>query len=129
MLVIGVSLFTFHPSIYKELMSSITFCHPATLQFLIAAIFFVIDCKAGAKTCTNCLNYPALTLFERNWYIWLHSLRASSPPGALWWKPQESLLAGQRLCLLWVNLYANEQQCKQWHHNECTYKKLTLLGG
>ena len=49
-------------------MSSITFCHPATLQFLIAAIFFVIDCKAGAETCTNCLNYPALTIFEPNWY-------------------------------------------------------------
>ena len=55
-------------------MSSITFCHPATLQFLIAAIFFVVDCKAGAGTCTKCLNYPALTIFEPNWYIWLNSL-------------------------------------------------------
>ena len=45
------------------------FCNPATSQFLIAAIFFVIDCKAGAETCTNCLNCPALTMFELNWYI------------------------------------------------------------
>ena len=34
-----------NPKIYKELMSSLTFCHPAILQFLIAAIFFVTDSK------------------------------------------------------------------------------------
>ena len=31
--------------IYKECMSSLMFCHPVILQFLIAAIFFVSDCK------------------------------------------------------------------------------------
>ena len=34
-----------NPQIYKECMSSLTFCHPAILQYLIAAIFFVTDCK------------------------------------------------------------------------------------
>jgi len=34
-----------NPKIYKECMSSLTFCHPVFLQFLIAAIFFVTDCK------------------------------------------------------------------------------------
>ena len=43
-----------------------------------------------AETCTNCLNEPALSFFEPNWYKWLH------------------LLWG----LLWVNSYANEQKCK-----------------
>ena len=33
------------PQIYKECMSSWTFFHPAILQFLIAAAFFVTDCK------------------------------------------------------------------------------------
>ena len=31
--------------IYKEWMSSLTFCHPVILQFLMAAIFFVTYCK------------------------------------------------------------------------------------
>ena len=30
---------------YKECTSSLTFCHPAISQFLIAAIFFVVHCK------------------------------------------------------------------------------------
>ena len=29
----------------QNLQSSLTFCHPVILQFLIAAIFFVNDCK------------------------------------------------------------------------------------
>ena len=32
-------------TIYKECISSLTFCHPVILQFLIVAIFFVTDCK------------------------------------------------------------------------------------
>ena len=31
--------------IYKECMSSLVFCHPVILQFLMAAIFFVTYCK------------------------------------------------------------------------------------
>ena len=31
-----------NPKIYKEYMSSLTFCHPVILQFLIAAIFFLL---------------------------------------------------------------------------------------
>ena len=36
-----------NPKIYKELMYELTnvICHPVILQFLIAAIFFVTDCK------------------------------------------------------------------------------------
>ena len=34
-----------NPKVYKECMSSLTFCHPVILQFLIAAIFFVTDRK------------------------------------------------------------------------------------
>ena len=34
-----------NPKIYEECMSSLTFCHSAILQFLIAAIFFVTDGK------------------------------------------------------------------------------------
>ena len=34
-----------NPKIYKESMSSLMFFHPVLLQFLIAAIFFVTDCK------------------------------------------------------------------------------------
>ena len=34
-----------NPKIYKEFMRSLTFCHPAIFQFLIAAIFFVTDGK------------------------------------------------------------------------------------
>ena len=30
---------------YKECTSSLTFCHPAILQFLIAVIFFLVHCK------------------------------------------------------------------------------------
>ena len=30
---------------YKESTSSLTFCHPAILQFLIGAFFFVVHCK------------------------------------------------------------------------------------
>ena len=33
------------PKIYKECMSSLRFCHAVIFQFLIAAIFFVTDCK------------------------------------------------------------------------------------
>lgn len=31
--------------IYKECLRSLTFCHPVILQFLVATIFFVTDCK------------------------------------------------------------------------------------
>ena len=36
-----------NPKIYKELMYELTkvICHPVILHFLIAAIFFVTDCK------------------------------------------------------------------------------------
>ena len=36
-----------NPKIYKELMYELTnvICHPVIFQFLIAAIFFVTDCK------------------------------------------------------------------------------------
>ena len=32
-------------TIYKECMRSLSFCHPIIMQFLIAAIFYVTDCK------------------------------------------------------------------------------------
>ena len=38
-------IFLKNPRIYKECMSSLTFFLPVILQFLIAAIFFVTDCK------------------------------------------------------------------------------------
>ena len=34
-----------NPKIYKQYMNSSTFCRPVILQFLIATIFFVTDCK------------------------------------------------------------------------------------
>ena len=34
-----------NPQIYKQYMSSSMFSHPAILQFLIATVFFVTDCK------------------------------------------------------------------------------------
>ena len=33
------------PKIYKECMSSLMFCYPVILHFLIAAILFATDCK------------------------------------------------------------------------------------
>ena len=65
-------------------MSSLTFCHPVILQFLMAAIFFVTYCKE-LKLAQTAYIIPALLIFEPNWYIRLH--------------------------LLWANLYANEQKC------------------
>ena len=31
--------------VYQECLRSLTFCHPVILQFLVATIFFVTDCK------------------------------------------------------------------------------------
>ena len=52
--------------------------------------YFLCYWLQRAETCTNCLNEPAFSIFEPNWYKWLH------------------LLWG----LLWVNSYANEQKFK-----------------
>ena len=44
------------------------FCQPVILQFLIAAISFVNDCKE-LKLEKNCINWPVLLIFEPNWFI------------------------------------------------------------
>ena len=49
------------------------------------------------KPCTNCSIWPPLSTFESNSYI--------------------------RRRHLWVTSYANEQKCKQWHHDEFAYQR------
>ena len=61
--------------------------------------YFLCYWLQRAETSTNCLNEPALSIFEPNWYKWLH----------LPWG------------LLWVNSYVNEQKCKQRRHDESSY--------
>ena len=43
--IVSEKFFLKNPRIYKECMSSLTFFLPVILQFLIAVIFFVTDCK------------------------------------------------------------------------------------
>ena len=55
--------------IYKECMSLLTFCLPVILQFLIAAIIFVTDCKELKLAQAAKINQLASI-----WYIRLHLL-------------------------------------------------------
>ena len=55
--------------IYKECMSLLTFCLPVILQFLIAAIIFVTDCKELKLAQVAKINQLASF-----WYIRLHLL-------------------------------------------------------
>ena len=52
-------------------MRSLTFCHPAIFQFLIAAIFFVINCKELKLNCSNCSNLPAISIFEQVLFVYI----------------------------------------------------------
>ena len=53
-------------------MRSLTFCHPAISQFLIAAIFFVIiNCKELKFNCSNCSNLPAILIFEQVLFVYI----------------------------------------------------------
>ena len=44
------------PQIYKQYMSSSMFSHPAILQYLIATVFFVTDCKELKRAQTAYIN-------------------------------------------------------------------------
>ena len=44
-------------------MSSLTFCHPVILQFLIAFTSFVADCKELSETCTKCIEPTLICCF------------------------------------------------------------------
>ena len=80
-------------------MGSFTFCHPAILQFLIAAISFLIECKelqlAQTAPLTRFFN------FEPNLYL-------------------------QRR-LLWVTWQNNEQQCTQSSEQGFLYRERKIL--
>ena len=49
--------------IYQECLRSLTFCHPVIFQFLIAAVFFVTDCKELKRA----QNYSGTSIIRTRW--------------------------------------------------------------
>ena len=77
-----------------------------SLTFLPHSNFAVFDgwyflqyCSQRAENCANCPNLSALSTFAFNSYI----------------RPRR----------LWVELYANEEKCKQWRQQRFAYTKIT----
>ena len=129
-------------------MSSLTLCHPAIFQFLIAAIFFVTDGKELKLTQTAEINQLFL-IFEPNrsfawWrhfatmtrilFVFLFIFKFGNPSEICnlhkkgkSWRILVVVVNDvivqiaywyKRLNLPWVKSYANEQKCKQWRHDE-----------
>ena len=121
-----------NPKIYEECMSSLTFCHSAILQFLIAAIFFVTDGKELKLAQTaeiNQLPFWFLNLIgpsQRDLNDKSRNLHKKGKPWRILVVVVNDVIVQIaywlywyiRLSLLWVNSYAYEQKCKQWRHDE-----------